>query len=104
MADDLLPPDTGGGGDKGDKAPRQVTCEFCGCKLTRHGEIVKLGEDAKRMRKAEQTIEELTEQAGRLQSAGEAYQREAETLRAEVKELRAGRGGGGKLDGWGDRT
>lgn len=103
MADDLLPPGDDKGGDK-DKAPRQVTCEFCGCKLTRGGEIVKLGEAAKEFRKAERTIEELTEQAGRLQAAGEAYQREAETLRAELQTLKTSAGGGkGKLDGWGER-
>jgi hypothetical protein len=94
--DELLPPDDGAG-DKPPKAPNQITCEFCGCKLTRHGEIVRLGAEAKAFRKAEETIEELKGHLAQAEAAGETIKREAETLRNELAALKtaktASRGG-----------
>jgi hypothetical protein len=38
---------------------RGCTCEFCGCRLTAGGEVLKLGESAKAFRKQDDLIEEL---------------------------------------------
>jgi hypothetical protein len=38
---------------------RGCTCEFCGCRLTSDGEIIKMGETAKAVRKHEEEIENL---------------------------------------------
>lgn len=38
---------------------RGCTCEFCGCRLTAEGEIIKVGDAAKSFRKQEDTILEL---------------------------------------------
>jgi len=38
-------------------------CEFCGCRLTADGEIIKMGETAKAFRKHEEEIEALKKTA-----------------------------------------
>jgi len=56
MADDPLPP-----GDGDDKTPKTLVCEFCECKVSRHGEVIKLGSKAKAFRDSEGEIEKLTD-------------------------------------------
>lgn len=42
---------------------RGCTCEFCGCRLTPDGEIIKMGDTAKAFRKHEDEIEALKKTA-----------------------------------------
>lgn len=43
-----------------------TTCEFCGCKLTRGGEVLKLGETARGFRKQDDIIEGLKKSVDEL--------------------------------------
>lgn len=54
---------------------RNPTCEFCGCRLTPAGEIIRMGDDAKRFRALSESLEQA-----------EAV---SETLRADLANVRA---------------
>jgi hypothetical protein len=83
--EDLLPPNDGD--NDSDRGNKGVTCDFCKSRLTRTGEVLRIGSEAKAFQKAEKTIEELRESLAQAEGAGETYKRENETLKARVKEL-----------------
>lgn len=94
--DDLLPPnDDGPAADRGNKG---VTCDFCGSRLTRHGEVLRLGAAAKGFQAAEKTEKELREALAQAEGLSETYKREVDTLRARVAELEAKKPA--STDGW----
>lgn len=91
MPDDILPPN----GDPpparrerelGD--PVRRTCGFCECVITRHGEVLHLGETAKRHQKHEKTIETQSERIEKL----EAENRELRAKLAESEGSKRGKG------------
>lgn len=53
---DPLPP-----GDDPARGPSTLICEFCDCKISRAGEVIKLGAKAKVFRDSDSAIEKLTE-------------------------------------------
>jgi len=48
-----------------DKTPTTLVCEFCECKISRSGEVIKLGAKAKAFRDSDGEIEKLTETIGK---------------------------------------
>jgi uncharacterized protein (DUF305 family) len=60
-APDIIPPVAA-------PASQKVCCEFCECQLTPHGEIVRMGERAKKFRKHEEEIEKLNAMISSQQS------------------------------------
>jgi len=54
---------------------KRLTCDFCGCQLTPHGDVLKMGDDAKRYRDAADTIEKL--------------ERQIQALKDELRDARA---------------
>lgn len=53
-------------------APRESdvyrTCDFCGCKLTKRGEVMQLGEKAREFQKHDQAIEDRNARIAALES------------------------------------
>lgn len=96
--EDLLPPNDGD--TDTDRGTKGVTCDFCKSRLTRTGEVLRIGSEAKAFQKAEKTIEELRESLAQAEGAGETYKRENETLKARVKELETATAKKPADDGW----
>ena len=76
--DDPLPP----GDDAGSGTKKKVVCEFCECALSASGDVLRIGPKAKEFRSAEETIERLNKQIGKLDEEIAALKTEVETLRA----------------------
>jgi uncharacterized small protein (DUF1192 family) len=77
MPDDPLPP-----GDGDDKTPKTLICEFCECKISRAGEVIKLGAKAKAFRDSDGAIEKLTDRVAALDA-------EITTLKSDLEAARA---------------
>jgi hypothetical protein len=73
----LNPPDPGNGG-----RGRSITCECCGSKLDRHGNLLRRGDLAKQMIDAEDTIAELKKQNAKIAEDLAAAQRTIDELKA----------------------
>jgi len=63
-------------------ATRTIVCEFCECRLTPAGEVMRMGDRARRVLKDEQTIEDLKADNARLAA-------ELQTATNDLRELRA---------------
>ena len=74
---DPLPP-----GDGDDKKPTNLVCEFCECKVSRAGEVLKLGAKAKAFRDSETEIEKLTDTIAKRDA-------EIVTLKSDLEAARA---------------
>jgi hypothetical protein len=59
---------------------RKVVCEFCGCQLAPTGEIVKMGEDARKFRDHNEKLADKEKEISSLQS-------EITSLKAKIAEL-----------------
>jgi hypothetical protein len=77
--DDPLPP-----GDDSNTPRRSssVVCEFCECKLSGAGEVLKLGGKAKAFRDSEGAIDKATERIAALETTIAELKTELETARA----------------------
>jgi len=62
MPDDPIPSDSGAGSER--KKP--VVCEFCGCRLTATGEVLGMSAAARKMRDAEDRLEDAVADVTRL--------------------------------------
>ena len=69
-------------GDDDDKVPRSFVCEFCECKISRSGEVMKLGAKAKGFRDSEGEIEKLTDTIAKREA-------EIATLKSDLEAARA---------------
>jgi hypothetical protein len=65
---------------------RGCTCEFCGCKLTGSGEIISMGEPAKKMRKANEEIETLESRIATLTSERDEAKQKLDAALLQVKD------------------
>jgi predicted nucleic acid-binding Zn-ribbon protein len=76
MPDDILDsPPTPPEREKG------TTCEFCGCKLARNGEIISVGDRAKQFRKLEEENAKLKDDLASRQTELAEAQRELSSIR-----------------------
>jgi hypothetical protein len=94
-------PTLGGGGTPPDPPPTPPTpeirrrgnvCEFCECRLTGDGEIINMGEKAKRMRKSQEEIEKLEGIIATLRQEKEDLQRKVTELTPTTTETHASKG------------
>lgn len=65
---DNLPPTGGGAPTPEPPRNRRTVCEFCECQLTPNGEIVRMGEKAKKFRVHDETIEKHVKRIADLES------------------------------------
>lgn len=68
---DVLESAAGGTGEKSGKergGGKSLTCEFCDCKLTADGEIIRMGAKAKTYRDSEDQIAKLSEKVTKLET------------------------------------
>jgi hypothetical protein len=56
---DLLPPSDPPVPNPPDRRPKSVTCDCCGCRLAGDGGVLQMGERARKLAKAEDTIDDL---------------------------------------------
>ena len=81
---------------KGDdeRGPSSLVCEFCECKVSRSGEVIKLGAKAKLFRDSDGQIEKLTDRISALDAEIAALKQDLEAARAvkpaDVKPARSG--------------
>lgn len=64
-----------------DTRARRITCEFCGCSLDSEGGIVRMGEDAKRFRDADEELEAATKSVHMLEAEMARLKTELESLK-----------------------
>ena len=87
--DDPLPPGDGGG-----NGPSSLTCEFCDCRISRSGEVLKLGAKAKGFRDSDGQIEKLTDKIAGLEARIVELNSDLEAARAiKPADVPKGRGG-----------
>ena len=67
---------------------RNIVCEFCESKLAADGSVLKVGAAAREFRNADDKIERLKIQIGKLEADLAAAATENSTLRAQVAEKR----------------
>src|SRR4051812_42273328 len=65
----------------------RIVCEFCHCSLAPDGGVMAFSEEARALRDQKERITKLEGVLAQAEGAGEAFKREAETLRARVREL-----------------
>lgn len=61
------------------RTPTKITCDFCGCQLTPAGDVLKMGDEAKRLR----NLQDRTDEAAALKDA------EIARLKARIIDLEA---------------
>ncbi len=87
---DPLPP---GDDDRGGRAS-SLTCEFCDCRISKSGEVLKLGAKAKTFRDSESQIEKLTDTIAAREATIAELKTDLEAARAvkpaDVKPARSG--------------
>jgi hypothetical protein len=86
MANELLPPEPPEPPPSSRRSA--IVCEFCECKLTASGDILKMSDRAKALRKQEDTIDGLTADVQRLTSELAAVTRERDELKAKTAPAR----------------
>lgn len=59
---------------------RKCICEYCGSQLTPRGEVLRMGEKAKELRKLEETLEKRNSEISKLQT-------EVNELKAKISEM-----------------
>jgi len=83
-------------GDDDDRKPTTLVCEFCECKVSRAGEVLKLGAKAKAFRDSETEIEKLTDTIAKRDEMIATLKSDLETARA-VKPADVAKPAGGGL-------
>lgn len=58
----------------------RIVCEYCECRITKRGEIIEMGDKAKRFRK-------LVEENEKLQGTNDTLRQENEELKRKVSDL-----------------
>lgn len=87
------PTNVGGGNPPAGGTPikKDIQCEFCECTLTKGGEYLNLSDKAKKMRKSNETIENLEGQLATLRTEKEDLQARLNALSTDsdsAKKLR----------------
>ena len=76
---------------------RKCVCEFCGCHLTPRGEIIRMGEVAKSVRKHDEVIEKKDKEVSRLSEELADAKRKIEELQPRVSSESSARRIGSKI-------
>lgn len=86
-----LAPDVAPASGSGDRAAgRGCTCEFCECRLTASGEVLRLGAKAKGFREHETTVEALKKQIDELTKERDILKAASAAIDPKKKEYRIG--------------
>jgi hypothetical protein len=64
---------------------KTVTCECCGSKLDRHGNLLRRGELAKQMLDAEDSIDKLKKSLSKAEETNGQLRQEIDTLKSQIK-------------------
>jgi len=75
------PPPTG---DPQRTQGKTLTCECCGSKLDRHGNLLRRGDLAKQMIDAEDTIDKLRKSLAKAEEAASALRQEIDALKSQI--------------------
>jgi len=78
MPDDLVPPIAG------DEPRGGLTCDFCGCALTKAGEVKALSAKAKKIRRMEEDLERAQADVSRLTAEGAELRVQLEAAKAAL--------------------
>lgn len=63
---------------------KTVTCECCGSKLDRHGNLLRRGDLAKQMIDAEDTIDKLKKSLAKAEDAASTLRQEIDVLKSQI--------------------
>lgn len=76
---------------------QKIICEFCDCQVTPRGEVIVIGEKAKKFRKHEEIVEGKDAEIARLNAEISALKQERDALRGAPSTGSAGHRAGSRV-------